>query len=209
MGRAVYSTQEDPIGVAGGLNLYGYGAGDPVNNSDPFGLCPAIPQLCTAALGALAAAAAQAAINVANERPIGEGMLRAAVIGGVAGLGLGIAAPSAAAGFAARGAALVSSGAATGVAGGAGAAAAASKLTIQFGRTANQVSHAMRHVVEAGLDPNSVRAAISQHLPTVASQIAPGSPLNQVISVGGQKLQYTAFPISEGVINVGRIHPVP
>lgn len=38
MGRAVYSTQEDPIGVAGGSNLYGYGAGDPVNNSDPFGL---------------------------------------------------------------------------------------------------------------------------------------------------------------------------
>jgi uncharacterized protein RhaS with RHS repeats len=33
-------TQEDPIGLAGGLNLYGYGAGDPVNNSDPFGLCP-------------------------------------------------------------------------------------------------------------------------------------------------------------------------
>jgi hypothetical protein len=33
-------TQEDPIGLAGGLNLYGYGDGDPVNNSDPFGLCP-------------------------------------------------------------------------------------------------------------------------------------------------------------------------
>jgi hypothetical protein len=26
--------------LAGGSNLYGYGAGDPVNNSDPFGLCP-------------------------------------------------------------------------------------------------------------------------------------------------------------------------
>ncbi|MCC7001786.1 MAG: hypothetical protein IT357_06500 [Gemmatimonadaceae bacterium] len=35
----LYSTQEDPIGLAGGLNLYGYGDGDPVNNSDPFGLC--------------------------------------------------------------------------------------------------------------------------------------------------------------------------
>ncbi len=33
-------TQEDPIGVAGGLNLYGYAGGDPINNSDPFGLCP-------------------------------------------------------------------------------------------------------------------------------------------------------------------------
>jgi RHS repeat-associated protein len=33
-------TQEDPIGLAGGLNAYGYAEGDPVNFSDPFGLCP-------------------------------------------------------------------------------------------------------------------------------------------------------------------------
>jgi RHS repeat-associated protein len=33
-------TQEDPIGLAGGLNLYGFAGGDPANFSDPFGLCP-------------------------------------------------------------------------------------------------------------------------------------------------------------------------
>jgi RHS repeat-associated protein len=33
-------TQEDPIGLAGGMNLYGFAGGDPVNFSDPFGLCP-------------------------------------------------------------------------------------------------------------------------------------------------------------------------
>ena len=33
-------TQEDPIGLAGGLKLYGFANGDPVNFSDPFGLCP-------------------------------------------------------------------------------------------------------------------------------------------------------------------------
>ncbi|HEU4589250.1 MAG TPA: colicin E5-related ribonuclease, partial [Gemmatimonadales bacterium] len=33
-------TQEDPIGLAGGLNVYGFANGDPVNYSDPFGLCP-------------------------------------------------------------------------------------------------------------------------------------------------------------------------
>lgn len=30
------------MGWRGGLNLYGYGDGDPINNSDPFGLSPAI-----------------------------------------------------------------------------------------------------------------------------------------------------------------------
>jgi RHS repeat-associated protein len=34
-------TQEDPIGLAGGANLYGFAGGDPVNFADPFGLCPA------------------------------------------------------------------------------------------------------------------------------------------------------------------------
>ena len=32
-------TQEDPSGLAGGLNAYGFTSGDPVNFSDPFGLC--------------------------------------------------------------------------------------------------------------------------------------------------------------------------
>lgn len=33
-------TQEDPMGLAGGLNAYGFAGGDPVNFGDPFGLCP-------------------------------------------------------------------------------------------------------------------------------------------------------------------------
>ncbi len=35
-------TQGDPIGLAGGVNQYGYVGGDPVNHSDPFGLTPAL-----------------------------------------------------------------------------------------------------------------------------------------------------------------------
>lgn len=33
-------TQEDPAGLGGGTNLYGYAGADPANNNDPFGLCP-------------------------------------------------------------------------------------------------------------------------------------------------------------------------
>ncbi len=33
-------TQQDPIGLAGGLNAYGLAGGDPANYSDPLGLCP-------------------------------------------------------------------------------------------------------------------------------------------------------------------------
>ena len=39
-------TQEDPIGLAGGYNLYGFANSDPVNYSDPFGLCPIEKPLC-------------------------------------------------------------------------------------------------------------------------------------------------------------------
>ena len=38
MRQPVSFTQEDPLGLAGGLNVYGFAAGDPVNFSDPFGL---------------------------------------------------------------------------------------------------------------------------------------------------------------------------
>jgi RHS repeat-associated protein len=33
-------TQEDPAGLAGGLNLYGFAGGDPTSYADPFGLWP-------------------------------------------------------------------------------------------------------------------------------------------------------------------------
>ena len=36
-------TQQDPIGLAGGLNLYGFASGDPLNYSDPLGLCEPWP----------------------------------------------------------------------------------------------------------------------------------------------------------------------
>jgi RHS repeat-associated protein len=43
-------TQADPMGIAGGMNAFGFAGGDPVNYGDPFGLCPPDP-ICQLAIG--------------------------------------------------------------------------------------------------------------------------------------------------------------
>jgi RHS repeat-associated protein len=59
-------TQEDPIGVAGGMNLYGFAAGDPVNAADPFGLNPCLTgPNAFKCIREAAAAANQAALTLA------------------------------------------------------------------------------------------------------------------------------------------------
>ena len=80
---------------------------------------------------------------------------------------------------------------------------------IQFGNNANQVSHAFRHTDALGLDRTLVQSSVQNNLKAVASQITPGQPFNQVIVVGGQRIQYTAYKLSDGTINIGRIHGVP
>jgi hypothetical protein len=79
--------------------------------------------------------------------------------------------------------------------------------SVQFGNVPNQVSHAFRYTDAAGLQREAVRSAVESHLKPLTSQIQTGKPFNQVIEIGGQRFQYTAYKLPDGTINVGRIHP--
>ncbi len=79
---------------------------------------------------------------------------------------------------------------------------------IQFGETENQIYHTFRHIDALGIDRSVVESSIESHLRSVSSQIVEGQPFNQIIEVSGQQIQYTAFKLPNGIINVGRIHGV-
>lgn len=82
-------------------------------------------------------------------------------------------------------------------------------LKVIFGQNANQQYHTWRHIVdELGMDKNIVQQAIEADLQTTASQIIPGKPFNGIVTVGGKRLQYTAFIRPDGTINIGRIHGI-
>ena len=84
-----------------------------------------------------------------------------------------------------------------------------SKVAVQFGKTPNQVSHAFRHTDALGLDRSLVQSTVQNHFSTVSSQVVAGQPFNQVIQIGGHNIQYTAYRLSNGTFNIGRIHAIP
>ena len=81
--------------------------------------------------------------------------------------------------------------------------------SIRFGGNANQVYHTFRHVDEMGLDRTMVQEAVRNNIGAMSSQIVPGKPFIQIITVDGQKIQYNAYMLPNGTINVGRINGVP
>jgi RHS repeat-associated protein len=87
-------TQEDPIGVAGGLNLYQFNQNNPVMYTDPFGLrtcppdCGAIHAVAGTAFGVVGAVAGGTVGTAGGP----GGVVVGAVLGGASGFGAGVAA---------------------------------------------------------------------------------------------------------------------
>jgi len=87
-----------------------------------------------------------------------------------------------------------------------GAGGAAEDLVIQFGRVENQISHTFRHIEAAGFQRDVVSRAIQADLNKVGAGIRDGQYTGSVI-VDGVRLDYSAFRLPNGTINVGRITP--
>ncbi|MFL5616045.1 MAG: RHS repeat-associated core domain-containing protein [Gemmatimonadaceae bacterium] len=90
--------QADPIGLAGGLNAYGFANGDPVSYSDPFGLCPIEKPLCNWIKATLMAAGTDIGFLLGGGSGLltGPGAVVASPVGAMAGAtvgaGIGLAA---------------------------------------------------------------------------------------------------------------------
>jgi len=80
--------------------------------------------------------------------------------------------------------------------------------SIKFGNNPNQDYHAFRHTDKLGLSRFEVRSAVETNLQMQSNLIEVGKPFNQVVTINGQRIQYTAYKLPNGTINVGRIHGI-
>jgi hypothetical protein len=83
------------------------------------------------------------------------------------------------------------------------AAVAAEVEAIRFGKDANQVYHAFRHLQEAGVSVQAAKEAILSDIALKGS--LPSGLSTGTVNVGGRNLIYNAYKLADGTINVGRI----
>mgnify|MGYP002780252968 CR=1 FL=1 len=207
-GAGRYS-QSDPIGLIGGLSTYSYVGGSPLNSSDSLGLivdsvrwtCIRDPAFCAELLGDLSQGQADLQRRLGNDCLADHYDAGADLadsfspfldnLGLARDLGRDIAGTINSPG---RSPVL---------------RAVDDSAGVTFGNNPNQTYHAFRHTDELGLDRDLVQSRIREHLATVSGQISAGKPSNFVVDVAGRNIQYTAFRLPNGSINIGRIHGYP
>ncbi|MBQ9357832.1 MAG: VCBS repeat-containing protein [Prevotella sp.] len=77
--------------------------------------------------------------------------------------------------------------------------------TIVFGNNENQTYHAFRHTDALSLEREIVINAIKTDIAQI-NDIPQGHTIIRIIKVNGIELQYNAYKLNDGTINVGRIH---
>ena len=80
----------------------------------------------------------------------------------------------------------------------------ASRSAIRFGTNANQTYHAYRHIDEVGIDRARVEDAVRNDLISRFENLQDGLNQGSVV-VDGRRLDYNAYKLPSGEINVGRI----
>jgi hypothetical protein len=75
---------------------------------------------------------------------------------------------------------------------------------IQFGRNENQAYHTFRHTDELGLNRQSVESAILADIVDNMGEISTGLNKGTTI-VDGVEIDYHAFLLPDGTINIGRV----
>ena len=179
-------TQEDPIGIAGGVNAYGFAKGDPVNFSDPFGLITCPPDCDDDTDTSLPERDLKfrRKLEDAGKRAEANTWLTLAALGGVrAMLAGGVEAVRVL------------------VAGGEAIEATSSAAKIVFG-------HGARHLAGTGLEASKVESLIrSEVTQSVKNASETGNFWGRII-VDGQKVQYHAFTLPSGIINIGTYYPL-
>ena len=170
------------------LNAYMYGAANPVRFTDPSGKCPSC-------MSWLLNQVAQINANAQSSDPFIANYARVEI----------------ALGFVAGGALLVAGGAAAVAAGGGAAAgvtaaaaastvgSAAESITVRFG-------HGGRHVAAGAIEVT--QAAIREDIAALNKSAYIGGEWRGGVQVADQWVQYHAYEVSQGVINVGTYIPV-
>jgi len=203
--------QEDPMGMAGALNVYQFNGNNPVTFTDPFGLesCPrgaggdgkteqyddCEPGTSGWYAHRLATGQGSRALNNIGGTlaTCGEsGTCKAVLaVGGLASAGLKLLAGRAVVAAASAGT-------------DAAATEGGSAVEITF-----QSAHGARHLVGTGLQAGQVEAAIGKQVSSEVSRASFTGNFWGRIPVAGQTIEYRAFNLPSGAINIGPYYPVP